>query len=123
MTKFIAKCCRVHDKHERFFQRLTRLNSGWRRRRLSRECQKLAGKELQLAEEARLLAVRLFVTSIKIPEQTAKEVRDFFYEFIPANEVHDIVEAVSASKSVKIFVFEPNELLADTLSSVADFGY
>ncbi len=93
--------------------------SGWRRRWLNFRSRRWAGNILALKEQAANLAAQELEASIQASDQVAVECLDNSFRPARKDELHELCEAARRATGVWLFVFEPNDLLADKNESVA----
>lgn len=86
---------------------------------LSIQFRRLARQQNELRERVKALAVIRLRKAIKNSRDVAVQRFDHRFRLIRGNEKHELIESAAKSKSVWLFVFQPNDLLADTNVSVA----
>jgi hypothetical protein len=96
----------------------TKLNS-WRQRWHGRRLSRLYRKKECTKNSAIHFTTRAFCSALKAKRPVAVERNDHSFRLIRADEVHELAEAVEIAPHAWIFIFRPNDLLADTNTVVA----
>lgn len=118
LTKIAIKAERIKKRNKKLLDDFTGA-TGLQRWLLDIKSRWLAGKIIALSEEARMLASGYLCEAIRTSHEVAVECDDHSFRSIKGNEAHEIVESASNSRRVWLFVFRPNNLLADTNTLVA----
>lgn len=111
-----------YNEMEKVHEGLVRLvirSGGLWRWFLDISARRVAGKKRKAGEVHKRLVLNRMREIAQDPQSVAVEKRDHHFRFVREDEKHEILEAVGRGKSLWIFVFEPNDLLADSNKIVA----
>ncbi len=111
-----------YNEMEKVHEELVRLvirSGGLWRWFLDISARRVAGKKQKAREVHKRLVLKRLWEIAWDPQSIAVEKRDHHFRFVREDEKHEILEAVGKGKGLWIFVFEPNDLLADSNKLVA----
>ncbi len=118
VTAFVKEAARLRENHDLLFEAFP--SAGWFRRWwIDRQTAQLAGKIVDAKGEALILAIRQFAAAVQASKPIGVECLDHSFRPMKPEESHELVEKVEAAKSLWLFVFQPNDLLADSNKSIA----
>lgn len=118
LTNLALKAERLKKQDKELLDNFVRA-SGLRRWFLDRRSRRLAAQTLTLREDARVLAADQLCKTLQARREIAVERSDHSFRIAKKDETHELAESAHRSKGVWLFVFQPNNLLADTNTSVA----
>jgi len=113
ITEIVQQIEQTKQRRKDLFETFSRAPSPWQTRRLNSQLQKLAGEIDELKKEVRQLVMHKVNYVARTPGNAALELADHSFRLIRDDERHELCEAVCGAVDFWIFVFEPNELLAD----------
>jgi hypothetical protein len=97
------------------------LSFGWFGRKMaSIKLQKLSRKIFLMREMHKILIINKIRFAIKNLRQIAVEDRDHIFRMIEPNEKYELIVSIEASKSLWVFIFEPNHILAEVNEEVVN---
>jgi hypothetical protein len=118
VKKYFEKKTKNHELVDILFERIAakkRFGNNWREYRLRRILRKMR----VLQDEALLQAKVDARTAIETNQPVGFEVYPGApFRYLLDNEKHELMERITVAKGAWLFVFEPNDLLADTNKSV-----
>ncbi len=92
----------------------------WKREWMNLRSRRLAGKILALKGQAAKRAAQALKAGARLPNQIAVERQDHSFRLARKDELHELCEAAQRATSVWLFIFEPNNLLAERNEPVAN---
>ena len=118
ITDFVLNLASI-EEHESSLVAAVSRTRGWKKSFLGRRHHRLVRRTLDLkARRARLAALQLR-TAIETSRKVAVELPDRSFRPVAPDERHDLLEAAERATDAWIFVFKPNDLLADCHEDVA----
>ncbi len=123
LTKHVRMMQVLHVRSEAFFRWMPARYPEmpfWRRWWIDRRRSRLAARSL----DARSKLIELALSELKATIKAGRPVGVEDYPGAPLrlaghNELHELLETAGRAKSVRAFIFKPNELLADRNTPVA----
>lgn len=115
----IALRAEALERRDREIMKSFQSTSGLRRWWLNTQSRRLARKIILLKDRARAQSVKLLRKAIRLSYHVALERPDRSFRLIRKDEAHELLEAATKARSVWIFVFRPNDLLADKNRMIA----
>ncbi|TSC69557.1 MAG: hypothetical protein G01um101456_116 [Parcubacteria group bacterium Gr01-1014_56] len=119
LTNLVSKLEQA-EKHRRALEKaFFEAKSWWRRKLLDYRARRLVGKVMAMKRKVIRLAIKKLHTVVGHADQVALELHDHRFRHMQPNEAHELLESISNVSNMWIFVFKPNDLLADKHSAVA----
>jgi len=119
ITAFAQQFGQMNQQYINKQAALLEATSWWKLRWLDLYSHSLAGRILVLKERGVRLAVQKLNDAVRSQSKVALELSDHSYRFLRDNEVYELGEAAYNASGVWLFVFEPNNLLAEKNKLVA----
>jgi hypothetical protein len=112
ITELVLALRRTQDRREKLLEMMLDCGTWWRPW-LNFRFQKLGKKEEKLKKQALLVSVRQLDAAVHTSSQIAIELPDHRFRLAKPNEMHELLETARKATGVWLFVFKPNDLLAD----------
>ena len=118
LTKIALKAARL-SRQDRALMNNFANAGGLRRWWLDIQSRRLAGQSIALKEKLRMLAAEQLREAISASRDVAVECFDHSFRPMRREEAHELIVATEKAKSAWLFVFKPNDLLANKNTAVA----
>ena len=118
ITALVQEAACMRKSHDLLFEAFP--SAGWFRRRwIDRRTSQLAAKILEAKDEALALATHQLTFAVQASRPIGVERADYSFRPMKAEEARELCEKAVVAKGVWLFIFEPNDLLADSNKMVA----
>lgn len=118
VTRLTQKFERMNQRKEAVFKASMSAN-GLKQVWLNFQSRYYVNKAYSLRKQAEHLAVQEFITAIRKLNEIAVECVDHSFRHARSNEIHDLCERAQMATGIWLFIFKPNDLLADKNELVA----
>lgn len=118
LTRIARKAAELSSKNRALLNDFVKAGS-LRRWWLDLQSCRLAGQSIALKEQVKLLAAEQLRKAVIASRDVAVERSDHAFRPMRREEAHELIVAAEKAKGVWLFVFKPNDLLADKNTAVA----